>query len=120
MSELATEGYTNKEIAAAVGRSPVTVSHTLRQPWAREYMIRRMQQSANEEIKQLLESAAPRSIARVITLAEEAQGSELGFKADKEILDRFLGRAVQPIANEPKDFEKLSDKELETIARGQG
>lgn len=118
MQELAVQGYTHKEIARTLGVTTNTVSNTLRQPWAREHMIERMQRSANEEIRALLEGAAPGSVKRTIELAEKNAGTELGFKADKEIMDRFMGKSVQPLSREAKDMEKLSDEELEAIAAG--
>lgn len=119
MCELAINGYTTKEIAATLDVTTTTVSNTLRQPWARERMIKRMRMTANEEIRELLEAAAPQAVKRVIQRAEEHAGDKLGADADAEILNRFLGRPVQPITNpDPKDFGKLSDAELERIAAG--
>lgn len=116
MAELAINGYQQKEIAVALGVTPKTVSENLRQPYAREYMIQRMQQSANEEIKEALEKAAPGAIRRIIQLAEDAPNTKLGFAANLEVLDRFLGKAVQPMTHEVTDLDKLSTEELERIA----
>ena len=116
--ELSTQGYTNKEIATAMEMSVQAVSNILRQPFSRKYMIERVQQSANAEIKAALEKAAPEAVQRVIELAETARGTELGFKADQALLDRYMGKATQPLSVEPKDFDKLSDAELEKISAG--
>lgn len=120
IQELAINGHTIKEIAAIVGREETCVSNLLRQPWAQEQMVTRMQQTANEEIKALLESAAPGAVQRIIALAEEHPNTEIGFKADMAILDRFMGKPTQPITQETKDMEKMSDAELERIASGKG
>lgn len=115
--DMAIAGATQREIAASVGIASVTAGNVLRQPWARQYMIEKISRTAQEEIRALLEAAAPQAIARVIEVAK-APETKLGFAANIEILDRFLGRSVQPIATEPKDFDKLSDAELEAIAAG--
>lgn len=121
VQELAINGYTHQEIASTVGLTPSTVSNILRQRWAREHMVNRMAETANQEIKELLEAAAPSAIKRIIELAEDETlaRTELAFKANNAILDRFLGKPTQPITNEPKDLDKLSTEELERIAAGQ-
>jgi len=117
MAEFAVQGYTQAEIAEAVGVAPGTVSNTLRQPFARKYVIERMQKTVDDTIKEALEKAAPQAIARIITLAENAPNTKLGLMADQEILNRYLGKAVQPIKNTGGEaLEKLTDAELATIA----
>ena len=121
VQELAINGYTNNEIAATVGLTPSTVSNVLRQPWAREHMVDRMAETANEEIKSLLEAAAPSAVKRIIELASDPriEGTKLVLDANNAILDRFLGKPVQPMTQEVKEFDKLSTEELEKIAAGQ-
>lgn len=115
--DMAIAGATQKEIAQSVGIAPITAGNVLRQPWARQYMIEKISRTAQEEIRALLEAAAPAAITRVIKVAENPE-TKLGFAANLEILDRFLGKSVQPISTDPKDFDKLSDRELEEIAAG--
>lgn len=113
--ELATLGYTCQEIAATLDRTPANVSNILRQPFARKYMIERVQQTANNEIKELLEKVAPESIKRIAKLAEAAPNTKLGFAADVYLVDRFMGKAVQPIRDED-ELKKLTPEELKAIA----
>jgi hypothetical protein len=109
-------GYTPKEVAANLNCGRELVRNTFRQTWANDYMIERIQKTAGQEIREMLEKAAPQAVGRVIELAENAKGTKLGLDADLQILERYLGKAAQPVTVEPKDFDKLSDAELEKIA----
>lgn len=109
---LAATGLKNVEIAKIVGLSPVSVSTAIRQPHARETIVNTIKEdAAAEQIKRLLETAAPQSIQRIANLAEAKAGTELGFKADLAIVERFMGKPVQPVS-QAKPVTEMSDEEL--------
>lgn len=112
---LAVNGYTNVEIAGAVGKEPHQVSNVLRQEWMRPRMVEEIKKNANDEIKTLLERAAPGVLKRVISLAENTQDPDVLLRSSKDILDRYLGRATLPIVTTVTDVKKASDEELERI-----
>jgi hypothetical protein len=116
-AHLAAVGYNVKEIAAIVEMSPITVSNILRQPYAREATINAIKEdAAAEQIKSMLESAAPSAVKRIMSLAESKTGTELGFKADLAIVERFMGKPVQPVS-QAKPIAQMSDAELEASIR---
>lgn len=112
-AHLAAAGFNVKEIAETVGRTPVTVSNILRQPFVREATLNAIKEdAAADQIKRMLESAAPAAIQRIVSLGESKAGTELGFKADQAIVERFMGKPVQPVS-QVKPLESMSDAELE-------
>ena len=120
-TELAAVGHTIAEICAATGRSRRAVQQALAQPFAQERIARKAAMNAQDEIKEILEKVAPESLRRIAKLAEEASGAldlptrELAMKADREILDRFLGKPNQPVTSQTavKPAKEMSDEELE-------
>lgn len=112
--ELKTRGLTNKEIAEATGYSRASVNTILHQPWAQERMVKKLEQSTMQAVKDMIEQTAGQSIVR---LAEMAGDENLKFKHPKlfteinqSFVDRFMGKA--PIIVESKEPTKLTDEEL--------
>ena len=116
MINMAAAGYTNREIAAAVGRSPTTVANTIRQPWAREYLIKEAKKTVQDEIKTVLEAEALPSIRRLVQIRDSSLETAADRNASKaacdSLLDRFLGKPTQPITTDAKPMAELSDEEL--------
>jgi hypothetical protein len=110
---LAAAGYMNVEIAKIVGYSATMVANTLKQPWAREYLINEAKKTVQDEIKAVLESEALPSIRKLVTVrdSEKARPSDV-IQASNSLLDRFLGKPTQPITTEAKPVETQSDEEL--------
>lgn len=109
-------GYQNNEIAQALGRSQQTVATVLKQPWAQEYVINQAKKTVQDEIKAILEAEAMPSIRKLVAIRD----SEWTTSADKSVakaaadslLDRFLGKPVQPMTTDAKPVAQLSDEEL--------
>jgi len=106
-------GYRNNEIAAAVERSPHSVATALKQPWAREYLIKEAKKTVQDEIKAVLEAEALPSI-RMLIAVRDSESTKNGDRiaASRELLDRFLGKPVQPMTTDAKPVAELSDSEL--------
>ena len=110
-------GYTTEEIAAFTGRNRQTVSNTLRQPWARTYLIQEAKKTVQEEIRQLLEQEAIPSIRKLVEIrvsvgAGTAADKGVAKQAADSLLDRFLGKPTQPISTTEKPPSEMSDEEL--------
>lgn len=115
--ELAIQGFNNCEIARLCDVTSVTVSQTLKQPWAREYMITTMRKESESNIQELLKEELLPSLAVVLHVRDNDQcRPELRMQAANSIIDRVLGKAAQPILSGKIEPEKLSDEELHAIA----
>jgi hypothetical protein len=111
--QMASAGYTNREVSKFVGRSVDAVENTLRQPFAREFLINEAKKTVQDEIKALLESEALPSIRKLVSVrdGEGVRPSDV-IQASNSILDRFLGKPTQPITTDAKPMAELSDEEL--------
>lgn len=121
-AECAAAGHTIPEIASACGKTVSAVRRALAQPFAQERIVKQAAKNASEEIREILEQAAPESLRRVIKLAEAGAASDdielkkLAAAQDREILDRFLGKSAQPITHaQGVDVKKLTEAELDNI-----
>ncbi len=110
---MAAAGYTNVEIGKTVGRNIWSVENTLRQPWARKYLINEAKKTVQDEIKAILESEALPSIRKLVAVrdGEGVRPSDV-LAASNSLLDRFLGKPVQPMTTDAKPVAQLSDEEL--------
>jgi hypothetical protein len=106
-------GYRNNEIAAAVERSPQSVATALKQPWAREYLINQAKKTVQDEIKAVLEAEAMPSIRMLVSVRDGATTKNADrLAASNALLDRFLGKPVQPMTTDAKPVDTMSDAEL--------
>ena len=55
-----------------------------------------------QQIKMLALQAAPLAMATLISLAKSGKTEQVRVAASKEILDRALGKATQPIGQDPE------------------
>jgi hypothetical protein len=115
---LSMKGWTITEIAEFIGRTQCSVSNALRQPYARERMINEASKSVQDDIKQFLEGEVLPSLEVLRTVRDDpsARNSDRIAASDK-LIERFLGKAVQPIVQEQKPVEQMSDEELERAVR---
>jgi len=95
---LKAQGKSNKEIAEIVRYSPVQVGTILRQPWARERLVRELKLAGRDVIADILAGAAQDS---VFTLIEE-RDNETAKPSDRisaanSLLDRFLGKPTMRV-----------------------
>ena len=116
MVDMSMAGYSNNEIASATGFKRHSVSNVLRQPWAREYIIKETKKTVQDEIREVLEAEALPSIRKLVTLrdaeAKTAAEKNVQLSATNAILDRFLGKPTQPISTNQKPPSELTDDEL--------
>ena len=115
---LLTEGYTNKEAAAEVGYSPVSVSSIKRQDWAQEQMARIQTQAGVAQVAVVLQGAALDAAKTISSIANGAakDATMLKLKAAQDILNRVLGCAPQLVKHGKIEASELTDAELAKIA----
>lgn len=113
-AEMAAAGHTVMEISSALGRSRRSIQTVLAQPFANKVIVEKAAMNASEEIRAILEKVAPESVRRIEKLATEAESEQVRLAADREILDRFLGKPTQPIKQDLNvDPDKMSDADLD-------
>ncbi len=118
MVTLVEQGYNVKEIAAATGYSVRHVSDVLRQPFAREHIVKTLQDDVSQEIKNFLEA----EVLPSLKVIKEVRDNELAKASDRLaaancFLDRQMGRPNQPFTLPSTSTKALSDytaAELET------
>lgn len=91
---LAAQGRTVTDIARKLEKSVPWVSLLLRQPWARERLVQELMTEGREELDVLIKGAGPEAFKRIMSLGETAESEAVRFAANKEIVDRHLGKTV--------------------------
>ena len=107
---LAAQGCTVTEIASKLERTVSWVSLLLRQPWARERLTKKINESGRDEIATMLKSAGADALRRVLAISEQAENESVKLAANREILDRLLGKPVQHVEQKSEvrlDMEKI-------------
>lgn len=127
---LTLQGHKTKEIAAALRVTPQTVLKIQKQPWFLEGFKSLALEMGKDVMKTFLETQALPAIMRVVDLAQAADSDAVRLAANREILDRFLGKpVVRAEVNETKtvdvtitDAAKLMDerKRLDEQLRANG
>lgn len=101
-------GMSNKDIAEALGMTPAGVGLVTRQDWFRESLVQLMNACGIDGVKKAIESAALDSVFKIIELRDEATSEAVQRDCAFDILDRYLGKAVQPIGESGK--KTISDE----------
>jgi hypothetical protein len=91
---LAAQGCTVTEIASRLERSVSWVSLLLRQPWARERLAAEINAQGRDELETLLKTNGPEAFRRIVYLSEEAENEAVKLAANRDIVDRLLGKPV--------------------------
>lgn len=111
--DLQLQGYTPTEIGKMTGFSMQWVSQVLKQPFARQRFINESKKTVQEEIKAFLEAEVLPSLKMLKTIRDdEAAPKAVRTVCSNSILDRFLGKPVQPISEAAKPPSEQSDEEL--------
>lgn len=103
MVMLKAQGKTNKKIAELTGKNECWVSQVLRQPWARQLLIRELREAGRDGIQALLEGEMENSVQTLIELRDSAQAEgSVRRGAANDLLDRFLGKPTQRVEQTQK------------------
>jgi phage terminase small subunit len=111
--DLQLQGYTPTEIAKQTGYSMQWVSQVLKQPFARQHFINESKKTVQEEMKDFLESEVLPSLQALKSVRDDPEARKADkIVASNSLLDRFLGKPVQPIAADAKPPSEMSDEQL--------
>lgn len=127
---LAAQGYTTVEIAEKLGFNLSWVSLLLRQPWARQRLIDEINKAGRSEIETILKGAGAAAMQRIVHISEEAKNEAVRLAANKEIIDRLLGKAVErlevvkkpalDLAQVNQELASLEEQEKHLLGRPRG
>lgn len=88
------QGRSIKETALLTGYTPQTVSNVCGQPWFQEAFCRLSSEMGKDSVQAFLQGEALPALERTVGLANNAESEAVRLAANKEILDRFLGKAT--------------------------
>lgn len=114
---MALNGATCREIAEATNRHEKTISQRLRQPFAREAMLKAVDKTVKDELKGFLESTVMPQLKNIEAMASNEQlPPNTRLSASQYLVDRFLGKPTQPVENKTVEPTKLTQEELDREA----
>jgi hypothetical protein len=95
---LKASGKSNREIAKRTGYAETHISQVLRQPWAREALLRELRAAGTSELDAILSANAADSLYTLVEIRDnpEAKSSDR-ITAANSLLDRFLGKPTQHV-----------------------
>lgn len=115
--DYAAKGYKYREIATLTGVTPTTVRNTVAQPFAQEHLVNTIQQSVQEEAREMLSREVIPSLKLLVSVRDNPNARPADrLSAANSTLDRFLGKASQPITVTEKPISELTDEELRARA----
>lgn len=91
---LTLEGQSPKTIAASFGRTTEWVRNLRRQPWFQDAFCKLSAEMGRDAVQALLKGEAVPAILRTVELAKNADSDAVRLAANRELLDRFLGKPV--------------------------
>jgi len=110
-------GMSNRAIAEALEMSPVSVGIIVRQEWFKSALVQLMNESGIDGVRKVLQGAALDSVFKIVELRDKASSEAVQRDCAFDILDRYLGKAVQPIGESgvkpPADEARLDSEILE-------
>lgn len=87
-------GHSNKEVANTTGYAYHTVCQIVKQPWFVENFCRLSSEMGKDSVQTFLEGEVMGALERTVDLAKSADSDAVKMSANREILDRFLGKSV--------------------------
>ena len=114
---LAAQGMSITEIAQKTGWTTAMIGYVVKQPWAKELILKEIHDKGGDAVAMTLQREALPSIQKLIDIrdSEETQ-AETQRKAAVDLLDRIYGKCAQPIIHaQAADLESLTDEELAKI-----
>lgn len=116
---LRAQGLSYREISEQTGMGMTGVSWLCSQAWFKEQLLALLNSQGIDPVKQLIQSAAVDSIYKVIELRDKAKSEAVQRDCAFDLLDRYLGKSVQPIGPEkaPIADEAQLDAEIAELQR---
>lgn len=108
------QGHKPDEIATKTGYTVQHVRTIMAQPWARRQTIRMLEESnPRKMVEEMLEQGAVQSVQVLMAIRDDPkQPAAVRAKVCDALLDRYLGKAVQPIS--PARPVEADDEALNT------
>lgn len=88
------QGRSVKETALLTGYTPQSVSNICRQPWFQEAFVRLSSEMGKDSVQQFLAGEVLPAMQRTVELATNGESEAVRLAANREILDRFLGKST--------------------------
>lgn len=114
---LKAQGYTNVEIARQIGWTTPGIANIVKQPWARELILKEITKAGRDQVEATLQGEALNSIMKLIEIRDDEKvAAEVQRKAANDLLDRMYGKPNTPVTHIDGDVKTLSDAQLAKIA----
>jgi hypothetical protein len=91
------QGYSNVEVSRILGYSAQAVSAATKQPWFQEAFCKLAAEMGKDAITTFLEGEILPAIQRTAELAKSADSDAVRLAANRELMDRFLGKSTVKI-----------------------
>jgi hypothetical protein len=111
---LISTGSTQREAAKEMGYSEGWVSQICRQEWFVGLVAEEITKAGRSVVDELFRNAAPGAVLRVIDLSQNAEKDAVKLAANKEILERYLGKSTQTVLH---GEAKVCDDPVEEVQR---
>lgn len=105
------QGFNNREVAKLMGYSCHTVNQVVKQVWFQEAFCRLAEEMGKDKIEAFLEGQVMPAFERTVDLAENGESEAIRLAANKEILDRYLGKSTVKV--ETKGFVDVNHTVLD-------
>lgn len=113
IAQMAAAGYTQQEIANWIGYSRIQVGNVLRDPEMQPVLERISEKTVQQEMKTFLEQEVLPTLQFLKTVRMDSKArNQDRISAGRELLDRYLGKAVQPMSSDAKPVAEQTDEEL--------
>jgi len=113
MAEMSAQGYSIREIAEYTGYTEHHISNVLRQPAMRAHTLKTIEKTVQDQIKDFLEGEVLPSLKKLVAVRDNEMARPADqLAASNSILDRYLGKPVQPITENQKPPSELTDEQL--------
>lgn len=107
------QGISNKRCAQKLGTSPQYVGQIVRQAWFQKELIKLLQTEGLPGVQNLIRGAAAESVLKLIELRDGASKEEVQRDCAKDLLDRYMGKAPQPLSVETEPLSKVDEQRLD-------
>lgn len=88
------QGHSTKEVAAQTGYTDVHIRTICKQPWFIENFCRQAKELGTSAVNTFLEGEVMPALVRTVELAQGSKVDAVRLSANREILNRFLGKSV--------------------------
>lgn len=98
MMFLVARGFSDKEIASKLRKTPSYIGTVRRSPWFREQLEAYIDEEGRDSIRSILEGEVLNSVYTLIDIRDNREAKESDRRAAADsLLDRFLGKAPQTV-----------------------